>query len=61
MLTQGDTRKSVLNTVPEKMEYFFNNQDSRFKLYIPDELEIPNQFDVTKDDNSVIVNFFSKN
>lgn len=52
--------QSLLNTVPEKMEYFFNKRASRFKLYIPDELEIPNQFDASQDDNSVIVNFFSK-
>ncbi len=52
--------QSLLNTVPEKMEYFFNNQDSQFKLYIPDELEVPSQFDVSSDENSVIVNFFSK-
>jgi hypothetical protein len=52
--------QSLLNTVPEKMEILFNNQESQFRLYIPDELVIPSQFDALKDDNSVIVNFFSK-
>ncbi|MHB8790167.1 MAG: hypothetical protein ACYDBT_09830 [Desulfobulbaceae bacterium] len=52
--------KTLLNTVPEKMEIFFNTKVPRFKLYIPDELELPSKFDATKNDNSVIVNFFSK-
>ena len=52
--------QSLLNRAPEKMESLFNRSDSRFKLYIPDELEVPNQFDVSGNNNSVIVNFFSE-
>lgn len=51
--------QSLLNRIPEKMEALFRRSDSKFKLYIPDELDVPDRFDV-KGDNSVIVNFFSK-
>lgn len=51
--------QTLINTVPEKMIFFFNCNKSKFKLYIPEELQIPAEFLATVDENSIIVNFFS--